>query len=116
MDYFSKPITEEMLNQLFEEAKKKKSVLKSLLKLAKESKQHELVAQLKIIEADLFPKTKEEEEAEDLTNLFAMVKLNIPESISWLISETLKAYGEKGKDFSLVDAARLLSKNKEIFD
>lgn len=65
------------------------------------------------------PKTDEEKKAFDeaykISLLFRMVNLNVEVDVAWLINESIKMYQEKGVDFSIHDAAKLIVSKDKLF-
>jgi len=110
---------EKFVNELIENCKKNKSSLVKLKNTAVDCQMFEFAANLKKIELELFPEPQEhldaKLEADKMNLVFRMVELNIPNSIAWLISETVKLQKKKKGKFSLEDAAKLLAKKHQIF-
>ncbi len=108
-----------MLDDLIKACKKDRKGLILLKRATVALNQLELAAKIRDIEKNSFPETEEiklaKEQAKKLRDLFGMVKLDIPEEMCWLISETLKVHNKKKGSFSLNDAAKLISKNNELF-
>lgn len=110
----------ELLLQMLEAAKKDKHSLIMLKNLAVKRKQFELAANLRDIEKELFPESKEEKQAQqkakEINLIFRMVDLNVSEDVCWLISETLKIHSKMKGKFSIKEAAELIVKMREYFD
>ena len=106
---------EKLLNGLLEEAKKNKDILIHLKNLSVRAGQFELAAQLRDLENEFFPESKEAKEAREIRNALSMVDLGIPEDICWLISKTLKAHQKKKGKFSIEDAAHLMAERERLF-
>jgi hypothetical protein len=111
---------EKLLNDLLLECKKDKKRFLTLKKLAVNCQLFELSANLRDVETELFPEPQEhlnaKIEADKLNLLFRMVELNIPNSIAWLISETIKLHKSKKGKFSIQDAANLLARKNQIWN
>jgi hypothetical protein len=108
-----------LMQKLFEEAKKSKKNLVKLKSTALHCQMFELAAKLRDLEIELFPNSEEYnlayEQAKKINLLFRMVELNIPESVCWLLEETLKVYKNKKGKFDLLDASKLVAKKNELF-
>lgn len=104
---------------LVEAAKKDKKKLQQFKVLAVNCQQFSLAADLRDIERELFPESKETKdakiEADKLNLIFRMVDLNIPQNVAWLINQTLKKYWKRRGNFDLKDAATLRAKMIEHF-
>ena len=111
---------EKLLLQLLEAAKKDKKQLIVLKNLSVKLQQFELSINLREIEKELYPESKEDkfakEQAQKLNLVFRMVGLNVSDDACWLISETLKDYTKRGSKFSINDATALSLKHNQIFD
>ena len=110
----------EQLNALLKEAKKKKGTVIDMKNLAVKCQLFELASELRQIEREKFPDTREEQFAKkvgkELNTVFRMVDLNISEETCWLIYQTLEKFKNKKGKFSIHDAANLKVKQKEIFN
>jgi hypothetical protein len=110
---------EKLIVSLLKEAKKSKKSLGELRTLARHLQMNEFADKLRELESKLFPESKEYKEAHErakkLNLLFRMVELNIPESVCWTVSETLKVYNRKKGNFDLLDATKLIDKKNELF-
>lgn len=111
---------QELLMQMLEKAKTDKKAFFMLKNLAVRCQEFELAVKVREMEKELFPESDEvkkaKEYAKELNTLFRTVELNISDHICFLIGETIKCHMEKGGEFSIMDATRILAKNKEIFD
>ena len=109
---------QELLNELLEKAKSNKKGLVMLKECAVRCQQFDLAAQLRQMEKD-FPHSEEVKEAikysNDVKIAFSMVELKVDEETCWLIGKTIKKHIELGGQFSVKDAAELLSKRDELF-
>lgn len=104
---------------LVEAAKKDKNKLNSLKLIAIQCQQFSLAADIRDIERELFPESKESIDAKiqasKLNLLFRMVDLDIPDKIAWLINQTLKKHWKRRGNFDLKDASILRAKMIEYF-
>ena len=109
----------ELFEQLLESAMSTHSAIISLKKLAIKCGQYELASELRKLELKKFPETKEvklaKKQAVEWNTLFRMVNLNMNPEIAYLIVETLKKHKRTQGNFSIEDAAKLISKNQELF-
>ena len=107
------------MQTLLETAKKEKKLLVKLKSTALHCQMFELAAKLRDMEVELFPNTPEYNEAHEQAKkanlLFRMVELNVPESVCWLVEETLKLHKKKKGKFDLLDAGKLVVKKNELF-
>lgn len=110
---------ENLFMNLVVHAKNDKKKLVALKEMAVKCQNFELAANLREIERQYFPETEEEKkakkEAKKLNLIFRMVKLNIPDEVAWLISETMKKYRRRRGNFDLKDAADLMDNKDKIF-
>ena len=110
---------EPLMQKLFEEAKKSKKNLVKLKSTALHCQMFELAAKLRDLELELYPNSEEYnlayEQAKNTNILFRMVGLNVPESVCWLVEETLKVHKKKKGKFDLLDASKLVAKKNDLF-
>lgn len=104
---------------LVEAAKKDKKKIKAFKVLAVDCQQFSLAADLRDIECELFPESKEsidaKIEASKLNLVFRMVGLDIPDRIAWIVNQTLKKHWKRRGNFDLKDASTIMSKATEHF-
>lgn len=106
---------EKLLLEMVEKAKKNKKAFLNLKNLAVELQMYELGAELRKIQLENFTETEEEKQAKEIQVALKMVELNADTQTSWVLSETFKAIQEKGKEFSLKDAAKIIAEKERIF-
>lgn len=110
----------DLLNKLLKKAKTDKPTLKALQNIAVQSQQYELAQQLRTMENNLFPESPQTKKAKEIDNavrtIFGMVEVKIPEGMGWLVSETMKRYNKKKGEFSMRDAAELVTTQNRIFE
>lgn len=113
-------VSEKLLVELVNSAKKNKKGLIRLKNAAVTCMQYELAAQLRSLEVELFPETKDEKSAKEMAKrlnlLFRMVDLDIPLSTCWKINETLRVYSKMKGKFGLKESSKIVEKTKEIFN
>lgn len=112
-------ISENQLRELLEFAKKDKKSLLNLKNTAVMCQRYELASQLREIETNLFPETKEEKMAKyvahELSSVLRLVNLEVPDKVCYLIMETIKVYNKKKTSITIKDASKILANEKKIF-
>lgn len=104
------------LNALLDEALKTRHGVASLKKMAIDNRMYELSAMLRDYEEEIFTEHKEEiEEANTVRILFDMIDISVNNKAAYIILEAIKAYIEKGQNFSISTSADIISKADEIF-
>lgn len=110
---------EDKLKELLNSAKKDKKSLIHLKNTAVLCGQLELASQLREIETNLFPETKEEQKAKfaahELSSVLRLVNLEVPDTVCYLIMETIKVYNKKKTSITIKDASKILANKKKIF-
>lgn len=111
--------TEQLMVQLLEKAKTDKPTLIALKASAVKAQQYELASNLREIERELFPETKEQsleiKKAGELNLLFRMVDLNIDHATCWLIAAALEVYKRRKNRFDTADAAKVVAERNKLF-
>lgn len=111
---------EQLVQQMLEKAKTDKKSLLILKNMAVQMQQYELAAELRGIEIESFPESEEvkqsKHEAKQISTVFKMVGLNIPDDTAWMILAIVRKYEEKKGDFSTSEAADIEIKTKNLFD
>jgi hypothetical protein len=104
---------------LVEAAKRDKKKIKAFKVLAVDCQQFSLASDLRDIERELFPESREmtdaKIEASKLNLVFRMVGLDVPDRVAWLVNQTLKKHWKRRGNFDLKDAATLRAKTEELF-
>jgi hypothetical protein len=112
-------ISENQLRELLEFAKKDKKSLLNLKNTAVMCERYELASQLREIETNLFPETKEDKMAKyvahELSSVLRLVNLEVPDKVCYLIMETIKVYNKKKTSITIKDASKILANEKKIF-
>ncbi len=110
---------ENLLIQMLEQAKKNHKSLIELKNYAAKTQQFELAANLRAIEKELFPETKEISEAKnrirELKKAFDMCNLNIPLYACAAIDEVVKLFNVVGDEFSVKDASKIIARKHDLF-
>lgn len=110
---------EKLLLQMLEAAKKDKASFLALKQLTVKCQQFELAAAVRELEKELFPESEEVKQAKSkaakLSTALAMVDLNVPDDVCWLISEVFDVYSKMGGNFSIDEAVELRLKGERIF-
>ncbi len=114
------PNNQKLLSELLEKSKKDKKSLIMLKHLAVSCQCYELAAEIRGIEVELFPESKqikqEKHFAGNLNLLFNMVGFEISKKGCWILFETMKTHAKKKQNFSIEDAAKIKAKAEQIFD
>jgi len=109
----------ELLAEILDEAKKRKSNFDKLKNLAVHCQKYELAAGLRDIELELFPETPEEKEtkklAQNLNLIFRMVELDVPHATCYKIYSTLILFKKKKGKFDTKDAAKIVEETNRLF-
>ena len=109
----------ELILNMFESAKADRTKLIEMKVFAVKLQQYELASKLRELECELFPLSKEDKElksrATDVAQALKMCELNATISTAFVLDATIKLLNEKGGEFSLKDAAKIISKKKELF-
>lgn len=107
-------------NELIAKSCNTKKTLLIAKNLAVQLRDYEVASQLREIEKKKFPvspeHTKRKKLALELNLVFRMVDLNIEESTCDKIAKTLEIFKKKKGKFSIKEASKIISENKEIFD
>ncbi len=111
---------EHLLKKMFADIKRNKKNLIAFKNLAVKTQNYELAVEIRLIEKNLFPESKEVSDAKKLSKelnlLFRMVNIGIDDETCWLIYHTLDQYKKTKGSFSIKHASVLLAKQEEIFD
>lgn len=110
---------EKLFMKLLEDAKKNKKGLIMLKNTAVRCQNFELASQLRGIEREKFPETKEEKDskhrAKELNLIFRMVDLNISDKHCLIIYEALKLFVKKKGKFGIDDASKIVCKINDMY-
>lgn len=110
----------ELLTSLIEQAKTDKKKLMALKDMAVSCKAFELAAKIKVIEEEYFQQTPDEkkqiESAVKVNTVLRMVEIKAGLPTSWIIARAMQMYFEKRGEFSLSDAADILTDKAKLFD
>jgi len=107
---------EKLLLEMLEKAKENKKAFLKLKNLAVELQMYDLGAELRQIQLKLFQESDAEKEAKEIQIALQMVHLNADLPNSWALLETFNTIREKGKEFSLKDAARIIAEKEKMFE
>lgn len=109
----------ELLSDMLDEAKKKKSNFSKLKNVAVHCQKYELAARLRDIELELFPETPEEKEAKKLAQslnlIFRMVELEVNHATCYKIYSTLILFKKKKGKFDTKDASKIVEETNRLF-
>jgi hypothetical protein len=110
----------QLIENMIENAKTDKSLLKKLKDITVAAQQFELAAEIRQMEKDCFPDTPEvaaaKERAKKINLLFRMVEINADDAVCYKLDETLKLYNKKKGKFNTDDAVEIMYRTKRIFD
>ena len=105
---------------LFEKAKTDKGVLLALKNVAVAAQNAELGMNLREMEKEFFPETKEQKGAKgidrEVKTVLAMCDIRIENpGIGWVIFKAMKAY-IAGENFSIKHSSKITEKRKQLFN
>lgn len=106
---------EKLLLELLDKCKTDKKSLKVLKNLSVDLQLYDLGAELRRIEKELFPESKEEKQAKEIQIAMQMVEVNASVEIAFVLGKLFDKIHEKGKEFSLKDAAEILAEKQKLF-
>ena len=108
------------MNEVIKRASKSRDSLIELKETFVRLKEYDLAAQCRELELKLYPKTKAQLDAIELSKqlnlLFRMVNLDIPDKIAFTVYEAIKAYNRKKDKFDIKDAENTLARVNSLIE
>ena len=110
---------EQLLKELFELAKKDRNIIQGLKKIAIDSHNFGMAAELREFEKKQFPKIlntdKEYKEAEQFAGCCGMTQLKVTSKVGYIFLNIAKAFLEKGDLYDLKSASKIIANANSIF-